>query len=98
MRLSEVLDTGLSLLHFFWCHALESLHAVLVHVDGEFVHKVLGLYVGSIRLQDVSITTRVQVLGLGGVHERRHLELVVRVKVLVAGVAVVIWFNLIFRI
>ena len=55
--LSEVLDTGLSLLHLLWCHALEGFHAVFVHVDGEFVHEVLGLYVGSIRLQDVSITT-----------------------------------------
>ena len=55
--LSEVLDTGLSLLHLLWCHALEGLHAVFVHVDGEFVHEVLGLYVGSIRIQDVSITT-----------------------------------------
>ena len=57
VRLSEVLDTGLSLLHLLWCHALEGLHAVFVHVDGELVHKVLGLYVGSIRLQDVSVTT-----------------------------------------
>ena len=96
--LSEVLNTGLSLLHLLWCHALEGLHAVFVHVDGELVHEVLGLYVGSIRIQDVSITTWVQVLGLCGVHEGRYLELVVRVKVLVAGAAVVIWFNLIFRI
>ena len=57
VRLSEVLDTSLSLLHLFWCHALEGFHAVFVHVDGELVHKVLGLYVGSIRLQDVSVTT-----------------------------------------
>ena len=55
--LSEVLDTGLSLLHLLWCHALEGFHAVFVHVDGELVHEVLGLYVGSIRVQDVSITT-----------------------------------------
>ena len=55
--LSEVLDTGLSLLHLLWCHALEGLHAVFVHVDGELVHEVLGLYVGSIRVQDVSVTT-----------------------------------------
>ena len=57
VRLSEVLDTGLSLLHLLWCHALEGLHAVFVHVDGELVHEVLGLYVGSIRIQDVSVTT-----------------------------------------
>ena len=57
VRLSEMLDTGLRLLHLLWCHALEGFHAVFVHVDGELVHKVLGLYVGSIRLQDVSITT-----------------------------------------
>ena len=55
--LSEVLDTGLSLLHLLWCHALEGFHAVFVHVDGEFVHEILGLYVGSIRIQDVSVTT-----------------------------------------
>ena len=55
--LSEVLDTGLSLLHLLGSHALEGLHAVFVHVDGEFVHEVLGLYVGSIRIQDVSVTT-----------------------------------------
>ena len=55
--LSEVLDAGLSFCHLFWCHALEGLHAVFVHVDGELVHEVLGLYVGSIRVQDVSITT-----------------------------------------
>ena len=54
---SEVLDACLSFCHLLWCHALEGLHAVLVHVDGEFVHEVLGLYVGSIRLQDVSVTT-----------------------------------------
>ena len=54
---SEVLDACLSFCHLLWCHALEGLHAVLVHVDGEFVHEVLGLYVGSIRVQDVSITT-----------------------------------------
>ena len=54
---SEVLDASLSFCHLLWCHALEGLHAVLVHVDGEFVHEVLGLYVGSIRVQDVSITT-----------------------------------------
>ena len=57
VRLAEVLDTGLCLLHLLWCHALEGLHAVLVHVDGELVHEVLGLYVGSIRVQDVSVTT-----------------------------------------
>ena len=55
--LSEVLDTGLSLLHLLGSHALEGLHAVFVHVDGEFVHEILGLDVGSIRLQDVSVTT-----------------------------------------
>ena len=54
---AEVLDAGLSFCHLFWCHALEGLHAVFVHVDGELVHEVLGLYVGSIRVQDVSITT-----------------------------------------
>ena len=57
VRFSEMLDTSLSLLHLLWCHALEGLHAVFVHVDGELVHKVLGLYVGSIRIQDVSVTT-----------------------------------------
>ena len=57
VRLSEVLHASLCLLHLLWCHALEGLHAVFVHVDAELVHKVLGLYVGSIRLQDVSITT-----------------------------------------
>ena len=57
VRLSEMLDAGLRLLHFLWCHALEGLHAVLVHMDRELVHKVLGLYVGSIRVQDVPITT-----------------------------------------
>ena len=55
--LTEVLDTSLGLLHLFWCHALEGLHAVFVHVDGELVHEILGLDVGSIRVQDVSITT-----------------------------------------
>ena len=55
--LSEVLDAGLCLFHLLWCHALEGFHAVFVHVDGEFVHEILGLDVGSIRLQDVSITT-----------------------------------------
>ena len=55
--LSEVLDAGLGLFQLLWCHALEGFHAVFVHVDGELVHKVLGLYVGSIRLQDVSVTT-----------------------------------------
>ena len=57
VRLAEMLDAGLRLLHLFWCHAFEGLHAVLVHMDRELVHKVLGLYVGSIRVQDVPITT-----------------------------------------
>ena len=57
VRLTEMLDTSLRLLHLFWGHALEGLHAVFVHVDGELVHEVLGLYVGSIRVQDVSVTT-----------------------------------------
>ena len=57
VRLSEMLDAGLRLLHLLWCHALEGLHAVLVHMDRELVHEVLGLYVGSIRVQDVSVTT-----------------------------------------
>ena len=96
--LTEMLHTDFCFLHLLWCHALEGFHAVFVHVDGELVHEVLGLYVGSIRLQDVSVTTWVQVLGLWGVLERWDLELVVRVKVLVTGVAVVIWFNLIFRL
>ena len=55
--LSEVLDAGLSLLHLLRRHVLEGFHAVFVHVDGELVHEIFGLYVGSIRLQDVSITT-----------------------------------------
>ena len=55
VRLTEMLSTGFSLLHLLWCHVLEGLHAVFVHVDGELVHEVLGLYVGSIRLQDVSV-------------------------------------------
>ena len=55
--LSEVLDTSLSLLHLLGSHALEGLHAVFVHVDGELVHEVLRLYVGSIRIQDVSVRT-----------------------------------------
>ena len=57
VRLTEMLDAGLGLLHLLWGHALEGLHAVLVHMDRELVHKVLGLYVGSIRVQDVPITT-----------------------------------------
>ena len=57
VRLTEMLSTGLSLLHLLWCHALEGFHTVFVHVDGELVHEVLGLYVGSIRIQDVSVTT-----------------------------------------
>ena len=55
VRLTEMLDTGLGLLHLFWGHALEGLHAVLVHVDGELVHEVLGLYVGSISIQDMAV-------------------------------------------
>ena len=96
--LTEVLHASLSLLHLLWCHALEGLLTVSVHVDGELVDEVFGLYVGSIRLQDVPITTRVHVLGLAWCHQWWDLELVVRVKVLVFGAGVVIWFNLIFRI
>ena len=55
--LTEVLHACLSLLHLLWCHALEGLLTVSVHVDGELVDEVFGLYVGSIRLQDVSVTT-----------------------------------------
>ena len=50
MLFTEVSDAlfGLDLLLF--CHVLEGLFSVLVHVDGELVNKVFGLYVGSIRL------------------------------------------------
>ena len=96
--LTEVLHASLSLLHLLWCHALEGLLTVSVHVDGELVDEVFGLYVGSIRLQDVPITTRVHVLGLAWCHQWWDLELVVRVKVLVFGAGVVIWVNLIARL
>ena len=95
VRLAEMLSTGLCLLHFFWCHALEGLHAVFVHMDGELVHEVFWLYVGSIRLQDVSVATWVQILGLSGVHERGYLEGFVRVKVLLTSVRpFIILFNI----
>ena len=55
--LTEVLHACLSLLHLLWCHALEGFLTISVHVDGELVDEVFGLYVGSIRLQDVSVTT-----------------------------------------
>ena len=97
--LSEVLHASLCLLHLLWCHALEGFLSVSVHVDGELVYEVFGLYVGSIRLQDVSITTGVHALGVHWCHQGRHLHLVVRVKVLVVGaLTLVIWFNLIFSI
>ena len=47
----------------------------------------------------MSITTRVQCLGIHWCHQRRHRKLIVRVKVVVVGVlTVVIWLNLIFSI
>ena len=88
--LTEVLHACLSLLHLLWCHALEGFLTISVHVDGELVDEVFGLYVGSIRLQDVPITTRVHVLGLAWCHQWWDLELVVRVKVLVFGGAGVV--------
>ena len=57
VRFSEMLDTSLSLLHLLWCHALEGLHAVFVHVDGELVHEIIGLYVRPIKIQNVPVTT-----------------------------------------
>ena len=54
---SEVRHALFSLHLLFFCHALEGFLTVLVHMDGELVNKVFGLYVGSIRLQDVSVTT-----------------------------------------
>ena len=80
--LTEVLHASLSLLHLLWCHALEGLLTVSVHVDGELVDEVFGLYVGSIRLQDVPITTRVHVLGLAWCHQWWDRVLVVCKKIL----------------
>ena len=54
---SEVLHTSFCFFHLLLGHALEGLYSVFVHVDGELVYEVLGLYVGSIRIQDVSVTT-----------------------------------------
>ena len=48
--LSEVLDARFCFFHLLLCHALEGLLSVSVHVDGELVYEVFGLYVGSIRL------------------------------------------------
>ena len=53
--LTEVLHACLSLLHLLWCHALEGFLTISVHVDGELVDEVFGLYVGSIRIQDMAI-------------------------------------------
>ena len=53
--LTEVLHACLSLLHLLWCHALEGFLTISVHVDGELVDEVFGLYVGSIRVQDMRI-------------------------------------------
>ena len=47
---SEVRHTPFCFLHLLLCHALEGLLSVSVHVDGELVYEVFGLYVGSIRL------------------------------------------------
>ena len=55
--LSEVHDALFCLDLLLLCHALEGFLTVLVHVDGELVDEVFGLYVGSIRLQHVPITT-----------------------------------------
>ena len=46
----EMLHTSFCLDHLLLSHALEGLDSVFVHVDGELVYEVLGLYVGSIRL------------------------------------------------
>ena len=54
---SEVLHALFCLDHLLLCHALEGFLTVLVHMDGELVDKVFGLYVGSIRLQNMPITT-----------------------------------------
>ena len=53
--LLEVRHAFFCLLHLLLCHALEGLLAVLVHVDGELVNEVFGLYVGSISIQDMTI-------------------------------------------
>ena len=45
---SEMLHALFCFLHLLLCHALEGLLSVSVHVDGELVNKVFGLYVGPI--------------------------------------------------
>ena len=46
----KVLHTLFCLLHLHLCHTLERKLSVSVHMDGELVNKVFGLYVGSIRI------------------------------------------------
>ena len=53
--LFEVRHAFFCLLHLLLRHALEGLLPILVHVDRELVNEVFGLYVGSIRLQHMTI-------------------------------------------
>ena len=53
--LFEVCYAFFCLLHLLLCHALEGFLSIPVHVDGELVNEVFGLYVGSIRIQDMAI-------------------------------------------
>ena len=61
MFLFEVRHAFLGLLHLLLCHPLERLLAISVHVDGELVNEVFGLYVGSIRIQHMTIGRLVHV-------------------------------------
>ena len=55
MLLSEMSDALLSLKDLFFCHALESLLPVLVHVDLELVKEVLGLDVRAVFVENVAV-------------------------------------------
>ena len=51
----EVRHAFFCLLHLLLCHALEGVLAIFVHMDGELVNEVFGLYVGSISIQDMTV-------------------------------------------
>ena len=55
MLLFEVCYAFFCLLHLLLSHALEGFLSILVHVDGELVNEVFGLYVGSISIQDMAV-------------------------------------------
>ena len=82
--LSEVHDALFCLDLLLLCHALEGFLTVLVHVDGELVDEVFGLYVGSIIVKHVAVALEYWILEILLRRQWRHLEIVEGIHILKA--------------